>query len=347
MSECTLLCGDAAALLKTLPACSIQCCVTSPPYFGLRSYLPAGHPDKHLEHGTEQTPEAFVARLVDVFREVRRVLKNDGTLWVNIGDSFASHGRMMSEVAPSKQRPKPHKNGPSVGRVDGYKNKDLIGIPWMLAFALRADGWYLRNDIIWAKPAPMPESVTDRCTSSHEYLFLLAKSERYYYDAAAIAEPVSHDSFHGSSFTRGKTLTARDHKQVSRRERTAPETRNKRDVWTVNTAPYPGAHYATMPAKLVEPCIVAGSRVGDTILDPFFGSGTVAMVARSQLRSFVGIDLDERNIELARHRIGPMLLDTPAATMPVRPVSDKQAGTGSSTAVGFNARWEAKQRAAV
>lgn len=279
--SCRLLCGDAAALLKTLPARSVQTCVTSPPYYGLRSYLPDDHPDKHLEIGLEGTPDAFVARLVDVFREVRRVLRDTGTLWLNIGDKFA--------------------------------DKQLMLLPARVALALQSDGWYLRSDIILAKANPMPESVVDRPTRAHEYLFLLAKSERYYYAAAAIADPAIKGAA-GSTFTGGKT-GVNGMGRVSQNDRKDADTRNKRDVWPYQADNFDGAHFAVMPSRVIQPCVLAGSKAGDTVLDPFMGTGSVGKVARSHLRSFIGIDLDERNIIQAQHRIGPMLLDTPTDTV--------------------------------
>lgn len=307
--DCMLLCGDALTVLKTLANASVQLVVTSPPYFGLRSYLPSDHLDKALELGTETSLSDYVAHLVTVFDEVRRVLRPDGLAYLNLGDSYASAWAVnrvskigLGSLEHGKRADRPNR------LVNGLKEKDLMGVPWRVAFALQDAGWYLRSDLIWAKPAPMPESVTDRCTSSHEYVFMLAKSERYYYNAAAIAEPVTR-GYAGSSFTAGKTLSARDAlATVSRLDRVEGETRNRRDVWTVATQPYPGAHYAVMPPKLVEPCILAGSRVGDTVLDPFSGAGTVGMVALSHGRRYIGIDLDERNLPLAEQRIGPMLL---------------------------------------
>jgi DNA modification methylase len=261
-----------ARRLPLRDAC-VDCVVTSPPYFGLRDYGHAG------QIGLESTPDAFMAAFVGVFREVRRVLKGSGSLWLNLGDSYAQRG---------------------IGgkRPDGFKAKDLLGIPWMVAFALRADGWYLRSDIIWAKPNPMPESVTDRPTKAHEYLFLLTKRERYFYDAAAIAEPVSaamldqidqgYDrlglkDYEAAGVQNPSSVKAR----IIANARTRVGgftvegiTRNRRTVWTVNTMPYAGAHFATMPEKLVEPCILAGCPLGGLVLDPFCGTGTVLAVAQ-------------------------------------------------------------------
>lgn len=305
---CQLLVGDSLTTLRALPDAFVQTCVTSPPYFGLRSYLAADHPDKALEMGGEDTPDAFIAGLVAVFHEVRRVLRDDGTLWVNIGDSYANDAKWGGRSC-GKHVTALH--GDPIGRGKrhtGLKAKDLIGIPWTLAFALRADGWYLRSDIIWAKPAPMPESVTDRPTRSHEYLFLLSKRERYFYDAAAIAEDAirpNEPRLKGNGESAVITKVRGHGTQCG-----TGTTRNKRDVWTVNTKPYKGSHYATFPPKLVEPCILAGSRACDIVLDPFSGSGTTGLVALSHGRSYIGIDLDVRNLALARQRIGPMLVDS-------------------------------------
>ena len=283
-----------------------QTCVTSPPYFGLRDY---GH-DGQI--GLEQTPEEYVAAMAEVFRRVRDVLADDGTLWLNIGDSYASGGR--SYRAPDA---KDGKNGRVTGSFRpadpaGIKPKDLIGIPWMLAFALRADGWYLRQDIIWHKPNPMPESVRDRCTKAHEYIFLLSKSQRYFFDSEATKE----DAVGGQT---GKAASFR--REGSKREQTIPgqaygthrpdredvayngEKRNRRSVWTVATRPYKGAHFATFPPALIEPCILAGSRPGDIVLDPFMGSGTTAAVALRHGRQYLGCELNPEYGPLQAARI--------------------------------------------
>ena len=271
-----------------------QMCVTSPPYFGLRSYLPDDSPDKPLEIGLEETPEQYVARMVEVFRCVRDVLADDGTLWLNIGDSYAGAGYSNHKGTGGTLRDDGGKQRHLSGT--GCKNKDLIGIPWMLAFALRADGWFLRQDIIWHKPNPMPESVRDRCTKAHEYIFLLSKSERYFYDADAVMEPVAASTIErlgqptlpqqvGSTRVPGKTNG--NMKAVGN-----GETRNRRSVWTVATRPYKGAHFATFPPALIEPCILAGSRPGDIVLDPFMGSGTTAAVALQHGRQHLGCELN-------------------------------------------------------
>jgi DNA modification methylase len=283
----------------------VQCVVTSPPYFGLRDYGVAG------QIGFEATPDAYVHTLVAVFREVRRVLKNDGVCWLNLGDSYAGQpGGDQGITGANATR--------TAGRLNiraglmlkvGAKPKDLLGIPWRVAFALQADGWYLRSDIIWAKPNPMPESVMDRPTKAHEYLFLLSKCERYYYDADAIKEAsVDPESVNGWNARNVQKFAAHDPEGKARTRvgfakieaGTIYERRNRRTVWTIPTMPYSGAHFATMPEKLVEPCILAGSRVGDRILDPFLGSGTVGEVAERLSRRWVGCDL--RYHDLARVR---------------------------------------------
>ena len=317
----TLLQGDCLETLKTLPDCSVQCCVTSPPYYGLRDYGVEG------QIGLEETPEAYVAKLVAVFREVKRMLKDDGTLWVNIGDSYSGSGK--GQWNGGANDPKNNKTrGMKLDAGDipaGTKPKDLIGIPWMVAFALRADGWWLRSDIIWAKPNPMPESVTDRCTKSHEYIFLLAKSARYYYDADAIMEDsVDEESYSGRRFRGPKTIFLKNGYAPKMNAQTfdkgGPEItgkvygkRNKRDVWTVTTKPYKEAHFATFPPDLIEPCILAGSRLGDTILDPFNGSGTTGEVAIKHGRNYIGIELNPDYIELTNKRLAqvqPTLMET-------------------------------------
>lgn len=305
--------GDCREILQRLAAdgARAQTCVTSPPYFGLRDYgvEPSDWPSMSYRTlggvvdvpamtcclGLEQTPEAFIGHLVLVFRAVRDVLADDGTLWLNIGDSYAGQrgsqpGRVSGSGATVKGQ------GIGAGVPNGIKPKDLIGIPWMLAFALRADGWYLRQDIIWNKPNPMPESVRDRCTKAHEYVFLLSKSERYMFDAQAIAEPVAASTVErlaqptlaqqvGSNRVPGKTNG--NMKAVGN-----TETRNRRSVWTVATRPYKGAHFATFPPALIDPCILAGSRPGDIVLDPFFGSGTTGEVAITHGRRYLGIDMN-------------------------------------------------------
>lgn len=288
---------------------TVQMCVTSPPYFGLRDY---GHVD---QIGLEQTPSAYVERLVEAFREVRRVLKPDGTLWLNIGDSYANDGKWGGETG-GKQSYLGDNDRKRVGRekrLTGLKPKDLIGIPWAVAFALRSDGWHLRSDIIWSKPAPMPESVTDRPTKSHEYLFLLAKSQRYYYNAAAIAEPATNAGVTVKNNGAAGMETFGDGMRTRAgfaRGIVVGETRNKRSVWTIPTRPYADAHFATFPPALVEPCILAGSRPGDLVLDPFIGSGTTGAVAERLMRRWVGTDLAYQHLSAKRtQQRGLRLLD--------------------------------------
>jgi DNA modification methylase len=290
IGDATLYQGDCLEVLASLPDQSVQCCVTSPPYFGLRDY---GHAE---QIGLEPSPAEYIAKLTEVFRQVRRVLKDDGVCWVNLGDSYSNGGRKSrdgDDKLPDRMM--------NVRPEDGAKPKDLLGIPWRVAFALQADGWYLRQDVIWAKPNPMPESVTDRCTKAHEYLFLLTKSARYYWDAEAMKEaPVKGAA--GSLFNAGKTATHQMGRS-SDAERIDNETRNRRSVWSIATQPYSGAHFATMPPKLVEPCILAGSRLGDTVLDPFSGSGTVGAVATGHGRRYLGIELNPDYLALSVERL--------------------------------------------
>ncbi len=296
-----IICGDALSILKTMPSEHIQCCITSPPYFSLRDYGIDG------QIGLEDTPEAYIARLVEVFREVRRVLRHDGTCWVNIGDSYAGGGRGGQTESMLSENWQPVYPKSIVPR--GCKPKDLIGIPWLLAFALRADGWYLRSDIIWHKPNCMPESVEDRPTTAHEHIFLLAKNERYYYDADAIAEYAGHagkivslgEKSFGKRQADGAGITPSGNGLAD--TFTVGNTRNKRSVWAIPTMPYGAAHFATFPPKLIEPCILAGSRPGDIVLDPFMGAGTVALVSIRHGRNWLGIELNPTYIKLAEKRI--------------------------------------------
>jgi len=253
----TILFGDCKETLSAFLPKTARMCVTSPPYYGLRNY---GDEEKQL--GQENTPEEYIKNLVEVFRGVREVLTDDGTLWVNMGDSYYNYrpGRAyVKQTVASNRQDLPEYSPKRSNKLKGYKEKDLIGIPWMLAFALRADGWYLRQDIVWHKPNPMPESVRDRCTKAHEYIFLLSKSQNYYFDVDAIKEP----------------------------------TRRKRSVWNVQKKPYKGAHFAVYPPELIVDCIKAGSEKGDCVLDPFMGSGTTAMVAKSLGRDYIGCELHE------------------------------------------------------
>ena len=329
--------GDALEVLKTLPEGSVNCCITSPPYFGLRDYSRDG------QIGLETTPEDYVRKLMDVFREVKRVLKDDGTLWLNLGDSYVGGGFGVSKdenydlgkqctnrgTADFETR---KKLGKLKAKIDGLKSKDLIGIPWRVAFALQADGWYLRQDIIWAKPNPMPESVTDRCTKSHEYIFLLSKKPKYYFDNEAIKEksvgddPRMIDGFVPKSVN-GKH--ANDKQNSSNRKKYKPTEagggtsmvnhngyfkadgspigtagkRNKRDVWTITVSSFAEAHFATFPKALIEPMVLAGCPKGGAILDPFMGAGTTAVVAKRNNRKYLGIELNGDYIKIAAERL--------------------------------------------
>lgn len=320
-----IICGDALEVLKTLHDESVNCIITSPPYFGLRDYGMDG------QIGLEETPEVFVDALVSVFREAKRVLRKDGTLWLNLGDTYAGGGRGCD--TPKQQSNRGTQNMPKSIIPSGLKSKDLMGIPWRVAFALQADGWYLRQDIIWHKPNPMPESVTDRCTKSHEYVFLLAKSPKYYFDNEAIKEPAIYGQNGVDKRPAGIVRDREygyDSKQavIQKRDPRAglgriayggkrngedgngqesfvsiSEKRNKRSVWTVNTHPYSEAHFATFPEKLIEPMVLAGCPVGGTILDPFMGAGTTGVVAKKNGRNYLGVELNPAYIEIAQRRI--------------------------------------------
>jgi DNA modification methylase len=278
-----------------------QTCVTSPPYFGLRDY---GH-DGQI--GLEQTPEDYISAVVEVFRCVWDVLKDDGTLWLNIGDSYYNYrpgkGQALAKQTVSNtNQDLPETCARRGNKLDGLKEKDLIGIPWMLAFALRADGWYLRQDIIWHKPNPMPESVRDRCTKAHEYVFLLSKSQKYYYDNEAIKVPVKED-WGTRDRTNGKYHNDGTGLQPHSGLEKSYDMANKRSVWTVTTKPYKGAHFAVFPPELITPCILAGAPVGGVVLDPFMGSGTTAMVAKQHDRQYLGCELNESYKPLQDKRI--------------------------------------------
>ena len=325
--------GDCLDILPTLEDKSVQCCVTSPPYYGLRDYGCDG------QIGLESTPELYVEKLVAAFGEVRRVLADDGTLWLNLGDSYSSGGRGENEEH-NKFLGNGQGKAQSLGakHTPGYKPKNLLGIPWRVAFALQADGWYLRQDIIWAKPNPMPESVTDRCTKSHEYIFLLTKSARYYYDNEAISEPtctfenrpagvvrdreygydskqramgrhkVGEKQVFGGRKARENEITEGDPRFRNASEQwgrtlTLGETRNKRSVWNVTTQPYKEAHFATFPEEIPRTCILAGSKKGDTVLDPFSGAGTTGVVAEKLNRKYIGIELNPQYTKLSEDRI--------------------------------------------
>lgn len=288
--------GDALDILQRLPDAFVQCCVTSPPYYALRDY----HVDGQI--GVEETPEVYIEHLVAVFREIRRVLCSNGVLWLNIGDTYANDVKWGGY--PSGKHQKELHSMVRPRRFTGLPGKNLLGIPWRLALALQADGWYLRCDIIWSKGNALPESMKDRPTRAHEYLFLLAKSEHYFYDADSIREPAVTESNRRkkSDETWGK-LAQLTPVGEGEREWNHPLGRNKRSVWMINTQPFPQAHFAVMPPKLVEPCILAGSHVGDIVIDPFMGSGTVATVARQQGRSYLGIELNPDYVKLAEERL--------------------------------------------
>lgn len=347
----TIINSDCLDALRTMPDESVNCCVTSPPYYGLRDYGHAG------QIGLEQTPDEFIQKLVDVFDEVRRVLRKDGTLWVNMGDSYAGSNAVFGDTKTKNKgnessRIKKDRSARSVrahmpitsdipvdnttnncsGSVVFRKPKDLIGIPWMLAFALRKSGWYLRQDIIWHKPNPMPESVTDRCTKSHEYIFLLSKSAKYWYDAYAIKTPIADasvqrllqdvESQNGSGRVPGKTngnmkaVKAYAHRGEGDKKLTGHSGNydangnligdgmaNKKSVWTVTTKPYSEAHFATYPEDLIVDCIKAGCPEGGIVLDPFMGAGTTALVARKLNRNYIGIELNPEYIRIAQNRL--------------------------------------------
>ena len=291
-------------------------CVTSPPYYGLRDY---GGEDDQV--GLEETPEEYIENLVEVFSKVRDCLTDDGTLWLNIGDSYYNYrpgkGQALSkQTVANTNQDLPTRNPRRGNALEGLKEKDLIGIPWMLAFALRADGWYLRQDIIWHKPNPMPESVKDRCTKAHEYIFLLSKNNKYYYDNEAIKEPTvtKDNSNRNRDITKLNNTPGRT--RMGGLKTNNYDKRNKRSVWTVTTKPYTGAHFAVFPTDLIEPCILAGSEEGDLILDPFMGSGTTALVAKTLDRDYIGCELHQEYGELIQKRINdipipePTLFDT-------------------------------------
>lgn len=297
--------ADAIEGLRRLPDESVQCCVTSPPYWGLRDYGVPG------QLGLEDTPDEYVERLVAIFREVRRVLRDEGTLWLNLGDSFASSAGGVLSYGTRRESSRRRARDDAAARdatrpCRVLKPKDLVGVPWRVAFALQADGWWLRQDIVWQKSNPLPESVRDRCTKAHEYLFLLAKSERYYFDSDAIREPgvtgkweamppiggVKHaaNEFHGGRVYTGKRPAS-------------DGLRQRRSVWLVPVKPYKGAHFAVMPPKLIEPCVLAGSPPGGTVLDPFAGSGTTLAVAAASGRSAIGVEINAEYLPLIRSRV--------------------------------------------
>lgn len=292
-----ILQGDALEVLKTLGDESVDCVITSPPYWGLRDYGVDG------QLGLEKTPEEYVAKLVEIFRETRRILKKKGVFWLNLGDSYSGSGKGPAGNlgAIHNERHLEHKTGGII--PDGTKPKDLVGIPWMVAFALRKDGWYLRQDIIWAKPNPMPESVTDRCTKSHEYIFLLSKNAKYYFDNEAIKEPATSTDTSERDRDNSKLNNTPGRTKMGGLKTNGYETRNKRSVWTTSTKPFKEAHFATFPEALIEPMVLAGCPKGGVCLDPFMGAGTTAVVAKKLGRNYLGIELNPAYIEIAQKRI--------------------------------------------
>lgn len=299
-----IITGDSLEILKNMPDGSVHCCVTSPPYYNLRDYGAEG------QIGREATPKEYITRLVEVFREVYRVLKTDGTFWLNISDTYGSADRKI-----------------------GCKSKDMLGIPWTLALALRDDGWYLRSDVIWEKANPMPESVRDRCTRCYEHVFQLAKSKKYYYDNMAIAEPIAPGTVRRMRAGRsavhkyaagipGQSLQAINQPRVAADipDKLIPKYRNKRDVWHINTASYSGSHFAVFPPKLAETCVISACPAGGIVLDPFFGSGTTGLVSKQNGRHYIGIDISPEYCALAKKRI-----DTQARNRTDKAAEDKNA----------------------
>lgn len=316
MSENIIINRDCLLALRDLPDESVNCCVTSPPYYALRDY------GMDAQIGREDSPEEYIRRLVLVFREVRRVLTHDGTLWLNIADTYCGTGNKGGYLDPKNPK---GRNGQSVSlarRASECKQKDMIGIPWLLAFALRADGWYLRSDIIWCKANPMPESCKDRPSRCYEHVFLLTKSKKYYYDALAIAEPIAEGT--ASRYKGGRSASSKYAEEIpgqgkvqklnaARAAGTITDAdispvRNARDVWHINTVPYKGGHFAAYPPKLAERCILAGCPRGGIVLDPFFGSGTTGLAAVKNDRRYIGIELNAEYCELAKERIGGVKL---------------------------------------
>ena len=312
MSENIIINRDCLLALRDLPDESVNCCVTSPPYYALRDY------GMDAQIGREDSPEEYIRRLVLVFREVRRVLTADGTLWLNIADTYCGTGNKGGYLDPKNPK---GRNGQSVSlarRASECKQKDMIGIPWLLAFALRADGWYLRSDIIWCKANPMPESCKDRPSRCYEHVFLLTKSKKYYYDALAIAEPIAEGT--AARYKGGRSVSSKYAEEIpgqgkvqklnaARAAGTITDAdispvRNARDVWHINTVPYKGGHFAAYPPKLAERCILAGCPRGGIVLDPFFGSGTTGLAAVKNDRRYIGIELNAEYCELAKERIG-------------------------------------------
>jgi len=315
-----IITGDCIEGMKTLPDGCVQTISTSPPYYGLRDY-----DGGDAEIGGEETPDQYVQKMVEVFREARRILRDDGTLWLNLGDSYATTSggmeqlRKMGEDTPAYGKVKyadgykgVSQKGKAGAKREGLKHKDLIGIPWRVALALQADGWYLRQDIIWSKPNPMPESVTDRCTKSHEYIFMLTKQPKYYYDHEAVKEDaVGKPHAPGNkNRTQPQDKGARDPALEPDRVWAADGKRNKRSVWTVTTKAYKGAHFATYPKDLIQPCVLAGCPVGGTVFDPFTGSGTTAVVALTHGRHYIGTELNPEYVKLAEARIAQEVPNT-------------------------------------
>lgn len=302
------------ATMARMPDGFIDCCITSPPYYGLRDY---GHAD---QIGLEETPDQYIENIVKVFREVKRVLKREGTFWLNLGDSYFSDTKGSGGTSDKQASNAGSRyNVRKFQRTGGLKPKDLIGIPWMVAFALRADGWYLRQDIIWHKPNPMPESVTDRCTKSHEYIFLMSKSQKYFYDAEAIKEKAAYDG-RKDTLMKGSakyatavvpdqsahTMAARGHERWKMNEN-GEHIRNKRSVWTITTKPYSGAHFATFPEELIIPMVKAGCPEKGIIYDPFGGAGTTALVSHKLNRRFILSEINSEYVQIAEKRIRPYL----------------------------------------
>lgn len=312
MLKDTIITGDCLDVLKTFQDESVQCCVTSPPYFGLRDYGVNG------QIGLESTPEKFVSVMVEVFHEIKRVLRSDGTLWLNLGDSFFGSWGNYHPTGSGGQRDKKSDRfnrrayagnedfrPPTSFKHSVLKSKDLIGIPWRVAFALQADGWYLRSDIIWSKPNPMPESVKDRPTKAHEYIFLLSKSERYYYDHDVVKETGTGRPTFDNNNSRSVVDASRN--DAGRHNSHPANFRNRRSVWTVATTPYSGAHFATFPEELIKPCILAGCPESGIVLDPFFGAGTTGLVALKHNRHFIGIELNPEYVKLSKKRLSKWL----------------------------------------
>lgn len=305
MNTTQILNGDSIEMMRTLDDNSVNTCVTSPPYFGLRDY---GH-DGQI--GLEETPEKYIEALVNVFREVKRVLRKDGTLWLNIGDSYASYrdGKATPDTTRGESTGTLVPKGSASNRMastflgSNIKHKDLIGIPWRLAFALQSDGWYLRQDIIWNKPNPMPESVQDRCTKSHEYIFLLTKSPNYYYDIESIKEPAHTTDNTNRDRDSTKLNNCPGRTKMGGLKTNHYTTKNKRSVWTVNTKSYSGAHFATFPTELITPCVLAGCPKDGVVLDPFGGSGTTAFVANENGRNAILCEINPEYVELSKERL--------------------------------------------